>query len=252
MNSNLVKLFKGVGGIAIVVLAGIGVLAILLFLLTGRFARPDQGIQVQETHNPSDRKPVSLRFSLPQYVYGAQYSITKVLLVDPEARSGFSKIGSYSSSSSDDYGTPINVIFLNAQKEDFRLLFAKPCLIQNIYFPTSRSDSLQKSIVFEVYAGDSDKDGVIGPPDNLVLFSSTLDGHGLTQLTPDSLSVIDWKYTNNSEQLIIVAKVRPPDRSVKEEFWERTMLWYDLSTKALISYAELDSLLDKARDVLQK
>jgi len=250
MNQTSVRLLKIFGVFLLIVLAGIGVLSILVFIVSERSLRSNEGVPIHKDTSTTHSLSQSVRFSLPDRIYGTPYSLSHVLLVDPDARSRFEVIGSYSSRSGDEYGTAINVAICDTKRDDFRLIFSRPALIRDINRPENESDSLQSVLIYEAYVNDTNGDGIVGSKDNLTLFSTDLDGRNLAQVTPDSLSVAEWKFTDGLQKLIVSAKVRPAHISVEERPLPRRLLWYDLKTKLLYSQPSMDRLLDATKQIL--
>jgi hypothetical protein len=252
MKQTTVKLFKVFGVFLLIVLASIGVLAILVFVVSGRSSRWNEGVAIHKDTSATQNRVLSVRFSLPDRIYGTPYSLSHIMLVDPDARSRFEVIGSYGSKSGDEYGTAINIAILDVKRNDFRLIFSRPALIRDINRPEKESDSLQPVLLYEAYVNDTNGDGIVGSKDNLTLFSSELDGRGLTQVTPDSLSVTEWKFTEGLQKLIISAKVRPAHISDEDRPLPRRLFWYDLKSKVLYSQPSMDRLLETTKQILVK
>ena len=198
----------------------------------------------------SERQISNIQYSFPIKIYGSTHSFFKVLLVEPAVSKLF-KRGGYSMDSEYDNGIMVNVVYLNSKSQDLHLLFTKPTFIRRLSSPSSRADSGQKQILYDAIIHDSNSDGIISGDDNIVLFSSELDGTDLTRITPDSLSVTRWQFADNFQSVIIEVKQPMHDPSIDEKLWTRHLFWYDLSTKKF-KYQQLDVLLERSKTILGK
>ena len=198
----------------------------------------------------SERQISNIQYSFPMKIYGSAHSFFKVLLVEPAVSKLF-KRGGYSMDSEYDNGIMVNVVFLNAKSQDLHLLFTKPTFIRRLVSPSSRADSGRKQILYDAITRDSNGDGIISGDDNIVLFSSELDGTDLTRITPDSLSVTRWQFADNFQSVIIEVKQPLHDPAIDEKLWPRRLFWYDLSAKKF-KYQQLEVLLERSKTILGK
>jgi hypothetical protein len=250
MNQEKLRLFKVVGMSVLVVLAAIGALAILVFMLsTNPTRRGNEVVLHGDSSTVSDKQP-SVRFSLPQRIFGTRYSRCDVLLVDPDAKSRFQEIGSYSSRSGDEYGSMVNVAIFDVETNEYRLVFSRPALLRDINRSHRESDTLQPVLLYEAYVNDTNGDGLLGSKDNLTLFASDLDGKNLVQITPDSVSLSEWEFADDYLKLTISVKQRADPSSPGERQVMRQLLWYDLKHRVLYSQPALDRLLEQAKRVM--
>jgi hypothetical protein len=228
------------------------------FFESNKEAHQPHGIVIQDTtqkdsHNTqSGKKQVSnIQYSFPVKLYGSSHSFFKILLVEPKISELFKRMGSYSWNSEYDNGIVVNFVFLNPKTQNLSLLFDKPSFIQRYSVPSSSADSGQTKILYDAIIRDSNRDGLISSEDNVVLFFSELEGTGLTQITPDSLSLTRWQFADNFQSVIIEVKQRIDDKSVDEKLWPRHLYWYDLNTKKF-KYQQLEVLLERAKHILGK
>jgi hypothetical protein len=242
--------FKVIGLGVLFVLASIGVLSILIFMLTIRSGRGNQEVALVKDTTDHPERAAYTRFSLPRHIPGTRYSRCDVLFVDQDAKSKFEKLGSYSSRSGEDYGSTINVAIFDTATEDCRLVFPRPALLRDFERMHDDMDSLVTGLLYEAYMNDTNHDGLLGTEDNLALFFSDLDGRNLVQITPDSVALEEWKVLGSSRKLAISVKVRPNSSSPQVPPARHLLLWYDLKGRTLSSSRSLDRLLEESKRIM--
>jgi hypothetical protein len=250
MHPETSRTFKVIGLGALLILASIGVLSILFFMLTFRSGQGTEEVTLGKDTTDHPDLAAYTRFSLPRQIPGTRYSRCDVLFIDPEAKSKFEKLGSYSSRSGEDYGSTVNVAIFDTETEDCRLVFHRPALLRNFERMHDGMDSLVAGLLYEAYMNDTNHDGLLGTKDNLALFASDLDGRNLVQITPDSVALEEWKFLDGSRKLAITVKVRPNGSSSQTPPVQHQLLWYDLKGRTLSSSLSLDKLLGESKRIM--
>lgn len=246
------KTFKILVGAGVSILALIGIFAIIYFLAVDSGRRTQGGLTVNQPNQEKERHAMSVYFSTPERIWRSTYSLSKVFLQDPDVEARFKGMGSFSSSSYQQEGTLVNLLFLNTQTSDSRLLFSEPVFIEALDFPSTRDDSGQTEILLDVIAHDSNKDGFINGKDNSVLYFTDLTGAGLTKITADSTSVINRHFLDHHTKLVMTLRFPSHDTKLEERFWPRKLYWYDFAKRGLYSYPRLDTLLEQSMNILRK
>ncbi|CAG0995146.1 hypothetical protein ANRL2_03506 [Anaerolineae bacterium] len=250
MHPDKSRTFKVIGLGVLFILASIGVLSILIFMLTFRSGRGNQEVTlVKDTTDTPDRAAYT-RLSLPRQIPGTRYSRCDVLFVDPKAKSRFETLGSYGSRSGEDYGSTVNVAIFDTETEECRLVFQRPMLLRDFERMHDGMDSLVTGLLYEAYINDTNHDGLLGTKDNLALFASDLDGRNLVQITPDSVALEEWKVLDRSRKLAISVKVCPNGSSSEVPRVRHQLLWYDLKGRTLSSSRALDELLEESKRIM--
>jgi hypothetical protein len=242
----------------ILVLSFIGFISTILFFVDGkRNIDQPHGIVVQDSTHPSQhnqqevaKQLAQIHYSFPTKIYGSPSSIFKVLFAEPRVSELF-KRASYSIHSEYDNGIVVNFVFLNQNTQALFLLFSKPTFIQNYSCPATKADSGQSKILYNAVIHDSNGDGIISGDDNAVLLCSDLDGSNLLQLTPDSVSLSRWEFTDHFQSVLIEVKQPLRDKSIEESLWPRHLYWYDFASKKF-KYQKLDELLEQSKRILGK
>jgi len=243
---------KVIGLGVLIMLAGVGVLSILFFVLSFRPGRWNDELALQKDSTVVSGKLAYTRFSLPRQIVGTRYSRCDVLLVDPEAKSKFEGLGSYASRSGEESGSIVNVAIFGAEAEDCRLVFTRPALLREINRSHVAADSLRGVLLYEAYVDDTNGDGLLGSKDNLGLFASDLDGRNLVPITPDSVSVAEWEFADGFQKLAISVRLRPKGSSPEDHPVLRRLLWYDLKQRELCAHPALDRLLDETKRIMAR
>jgi len=240
-----------VGALALV---GLGT-AIYALLMVSEKEHVPHGVILQDSAQgaqappqPRPGSPPEFRYAFPLSVYKSPYLLLKVVQTETD---GSSRLKRGISGSGREYEPDIivNVVFFNPGSQDSRLLFDRPVFIQGLSCPGSINDSGQTKILLEVLTRDSNHDGVINAKDNSVLFCSELDGTGLTQITSDSVSVVQWQFAERRHSVVIEVKRRPRDPSIEEGSWPRRLLWYNLVARSF-TYRQLDTLISRAGKIV--
>ena len=73
----------------------------------------------------------------------------------------------------------------------------------------------------------------------------------MKKITPDSLSVEEYRFEEKKQSLIIDSKYRPNNPKTVKELWPHKQLWYDFGT-GQFKYLQFDALINQAREVLKK
>jgi hypothetical protein len=141
----------------------------------------------------------------------------------------------------------VNAAVVNENTEQVVLVFDRALAIGRIDAPRDSSQRRRQLIIYTSFIADSDSNGVINASDNAVLFTSALDGTGCQQITPDTLSVLDYVFVDRDTRLRIKLAHRSRDKAVKAEDWEHVMLWYDFGKRMLSSNHNLDAAIAQVK-----
>jgi hypothetical protein len=205
--------------------------------------------------------PVTLRavrFSTPLEIWGTKTRVVVVRYGSGQLAAGFGsgsdmRTGeSYSSGrrrggGSD--GPMVNLIFLSGMQPG-HVLLDKPAYVDGFDYPTTKSDSLQRWIVYRIALGDTNKDGLLDSGDQVDLYVSNLDGSNLRRVLPPGMRFLNQDPVGDGRRIIVTALQVPNDwRGSDDELRERAFL-YDVQTGATTPHAGLDSLVQKAARVV--
>ena len=197
-------------------------------------------------------------------IYNSSYSLLRISEIDYEvAKYGSRKIvvqnipatkqlrmveAPYYRSSYRRNAACINLLFYSEQSMDSRLLVDKIAFISHINYPNSVVDSLQNFILYEITFTDTNNDSRLNAEDKGNIFISDLNGTGLKQLTPDTLTVYDYQY--NPEHGKIYFKTKALKESIRKEHIDFQIYTYDLLTNTFVQAEELNQTLEKSRQIL--
>lgn len=192
----------------------------------------------------------TIRYSKPTKLLNTDY---KLIIIDQTDYEIPRKVLEMAKSANDfRYGVTINAILFNEEKDDYKLILDKVACIKQLNAPTWKGDSLQHYILYDIAFHDTNNDGKINEKDEGVLFISELDGTDFTKIIPDSLKMISYNETEKRDRIEIACLQRPHDKDIPEEHWEQVTCYYDLSKKELIIDSKLNTLIEKARQILVK
>ncbi len=107
----------------------------------------------------------------------------------------------------------VNVSLFNVEKQEQKLFFEKPVLIENVYYPSATRDTLQNKNVnrnfymISCYDEDTDKDGYYTRVDLRRFYLYQLDGTRVKALIPKEYGVIGSDYDGVNDALYVYARL---------------------------------------------
>jgi hypothetical protein len=212
------------------------------------------------TTNEKDAHLRAVRFDTPEPVHG-----TKIQFVIVRHGSGYltqppmalrAAGGSYAMTRFNRESGPIvNFIFLPSTGSAGHLLFDRPAYIDEFQYPGGRyfgSDTAQSWFTYRVALEDTDGNGRLDGDDAMELFVSDLDGQHLTRVLPPGWRVHEFKNDPDHKTMTITAlRVDTASRKPGElSGAEERAFTYEVSTRTLKPYVELDALAAQAAAVL--
>ncbi len=252
MDNKLLKILKLIGGVIVGLLTLIG-FGTLLYLFFSTRSEILEGISAPLAENNLNSPQIvsqetvsaAMQFVSPTTIWGTRYLVLPI---------GFPnhQIDEYKHRSGIKENTLVNVAIVNEQTGRTALVFNRPMTVSRIDVPRDSSARHRTVALYTTFILDSDSNRVINSSDNAVLFSSALDGSDSRQITPDSLSVIDYDFIDHETRLRITLAKRPVNKLVEVEDWEHTMLWYDLKSQTLANNEELDGAVKRAKKLIGK
>ncbi|MSS71830.1 MAG: hypothetical protein EXS64_10115 [Candidatus Latescibacteria bacterium] len=145
----------------------------------------------------------------------------------------------------------VNLLFFSDQGSDAHLLFDREVFIKFAEIPHDSADS-QDYALYLVVRDDSNGDGRMNSEDNAGLWLSDLYGHNLKQITPDSLVVQSLSKSEDRKQIYMVVRIKPKDRKEPREHWDQAIYMYGVEQKHLKPMLVDQTVLQKARSLLQR
>jgi len=253
MNKKLATFLKLMGWAMIGLLSLVG----LGTLIQGYFGASSQNpvgisaLHVSGERDTSQAKSQALVAGVLQFdaslsVWGTQYVAVPIGLPNHQYSSDIKRrTGLW------DSNLLVNVSILNEKTDQVVLVFDRALAIGRIDVPNDSSERRRKAIVYTTFITDSDSNGIINASDNAVLFSSALDGTGCRQITPDSLSVLNYVFIDQDRRLRIKLAIPHQDKTVKPEHWGHAMMWYDFGTGTLSSNQRFESAIARVKKLLK-
>ena len=236
-----------VNGVLLLVLMLLGTGALLVTWLSGAFGGKNAVLAPAQTSG-ADAKPRAVRYSPPRPIWGSK---TRVVVVrygkgQQGAGGGF---GSYEYREED--GPVVNLLFLTGTAPG-RVLLDKPAYVGDFDYPSSKDDSLQHWLTYQIAFEDTNGDGRLDSDDRVDLYVSDLDGSNLRRVLPFGMRLVDHHAAGDGRHLVVTALQVPKDwRGSDDELPQRAFL-YDVPTGTTAPYAALDSLVRDAARVLAR
>ena len=164
-----------------------------------------QGVRVTpERHKGVEARPF---FAEPIVLPSSSYVMIPFWMYVPQAQgkiewfSGSSWSGSYAQMSvglSKSFGSYLttsghwnNLIFNEKGTDKCHLLLDHKAVISRAWFPAQLTKSMPEVLLFAIAEQDTNGDGYINSDDAVALYSSAMDGSGLTRLTPAGTQLTD-------------------------------------------------------------
>ena len=242
-----------VNGIALLVLIGAGLVGIAASMWPSR-NRSGAVAAMAPATNASAVDPRAVRINLPDAIYGSTSQIVFVHYGKNFAAKGAmnAKTMRYDGSSSvnDEDGASVNVGFLTPGQPG-HLLLDKPAFINEVRYPSDKSDSLLHWIEYEIATDDRNKDGHLDDDDQPELWVSDLDGSRLTRVLPPGYRFWRSDPQLDKRTLRIIAFVETVDgRKVEESQQPERTFVYDVPSRQLQPDTALDALVGAAARIV--
>src|SRR2546425_179442 len=236
-----------VNGVLLLILMVLGTGALLVTWLSGAFGGKNAVLAPDPTRGPAV-KPRAVRYSPPRAIWGTK---TRLVIV----RYGKGQQGAGMGLASDSYGyrdedgPVVNLLFLTGTSPG-RILLDKPAYVSSFDYPSSKEDSLQHWLTYQIAFEDTNADGRLDSYDRVDLYVSYLDGSNLRLVLPPGMRLLDHHEVGDGRHLVVTALQVPRDwRGSDDELPQRAFL-YDVPTGTTTPYTALDSLVRDAARVL--
>lgn len=148
---------------------------------------------------------------------------------------GYSKNGSYLPGLEVTYGYNIlNVAHYNRATNTRNEFFDKPVLVNNLYYPTTSRDSINKKPIIRdyymvsVYDQDTNNDSLINHKDLRRLYHYDLDVQTKTVLIPTEYSVLGSQYDSQNDHMIVRAILDKNQNGIVDVDEATHLFWIDL------------------------
>ena len=124
----------------------------------------------------------------------------------PEGYASKTRFDEYSSYDSRPSGF-WNLLFYELETGDSHLLKEEKIYIHFFKLPSSKSDqsssSLQEDVLYQLSYQDYNEDGFLNHKDPKSLFSSTIFGKNLQQISPKGENLIDYEVLNDNDHILL-------------------------------------------------
>ena len=238
-----------VNGVLLLVLLVLGGGALLVTWLSGAFSS-NNAVLAPDSSRGTAVKPRAVRYSPPRPIWGTKTRIVIVRYGKRQQGAGVG-FGSGSYEYRDEGGPVVNLLFLTGESPG-RVLLDKPAYVSWFDYPSSKDDSLQHWLSYQIAFEDTNKDGRLDSDDRVDLYVSDLDGSHLRRVLPPGMRVLDQQALGDGRHLIVTALQVPKDwRGSDDELPQRAFL-YDVPTGTATPYAALDSLARDAARTLAR
>jgi hypothetical protein len=257
MNSRVERLLRWVwlvNGVLLLALLVLGVVFTAGAWIVDLTAGGEGAVSVAPRRDAgTEERRMALRYGAPETVRG---SATRIVLIR-RGQAGRSSVGYGSSSPDRGEGPIVNVGFVDAGGG--RLLLDKPGYVASVRWPGSTiqpsgmtSDTLLRSVVYEMALEDGNGDGRLDHRDPGALYLSALDGTGLRRVLPAGYTLRGWEVREDGSLFVSALQAPAASRGgVDEDRLPQRAFLVGADGEAR-PYAALDSLAAAAARVLEK
>lgn len=130
----------------------------------------------------------------------------------------------------------VNIAVINVETNQQKLLFEKPTFIENLYFPTQESDTLnfkpvtRNYYMISCYDEDTNNDGYLNRNDLRHFYLYNLEGNKVKQLIPNDYGVTGSTYDGANDALYIYVRQDTNHNGKIEPNEPRVIFLTDLKT----------------------
>lgn len=268
MDSKFLKILWTVNGIGIfLVLLIIGIsqiVPIIENLSTNEF---ETGILVAKNEKQNYRLD-SLKFDLqhiiydqPQKIKSTDFYISEVTVFDKKMPQDIKYALMEAAQINEKmFGATINILFFKEDRSQVYPLLDRNAYIDQVSFPREQrnryysyeledKDKLQPYIIYKIAMSDDNGDNRINSEDNMSYYISDLFGKNLEQITPDTLTINSFWFTDDYKEIYFEAF---KDVEISEDLpyllKERDLYYYNIGQKKFAKFDQIETELKKIQD----
>jgi hypothetical protein len=184
----------------------------------------------------------------------SDYYVSEISIVDKELPKEV-KEGLQAANDYPRVDATINVLFIKGDRTEVHTLLDEHGYFSQIDFPgkylwsgDEESTDERTFILYEISTRDTNGDSRINDQDSSSYYISGLDGRDLKKITPDSLQLDSYWYTDDFktiyfERILKGEKVRAG--GLQYELKDRRIYYYDLETEEFGPFEELERTFDR-------
>ena len=268
MDSKFLRILWTVNGIGIfLVLIVIGIHQVLPIIENLSKDDFETGILVGKNEKQKYRLD-SLKFELqhiiydrPQKIKSTNYYLTEVTIFDKKMPQEVKNIVKEAAQVSEKlFGATINILFFKEDRSEVYPLLNQNAYIDQVSFPReqrnryydyepSNKDNNQPFIIYKIATKDDNGDNRINSEDNMSYYISDLFGKNLEQITPDTLTIDNFWFTDDYKEIYFEAF---KDVEISEDLpyllKERDLYYYNISQKKFAKFDQIETELKKIQD----
>jgi hypothetical protein len=268
MDSKFLKILwtiNGIGILIILVIIGINQLASILKNFTDD--EFETGLLVGNDTN-QNYKLDSLKFELqhiiydrPQKIGSTDFYLSEVTIFDKkmpqEIKDAFKEAAQMNEMM---FGAAINVLFFKEDRSEVYPLLDRNAYIDDISFPGKQryryyndesedEKKIQPYIIYKIALNDNNGDNRINSEDNMSYYISNLYGKNFEKITPDTLKIDHFWFTNDYKEIYFEAF---KDVEISEDLpyllKERDLYYYNISQKKFAKFDQIETEMKKIQD----
>ena len=268
MDSKFSKILWTINGIGIfVVLLVIGINQIVPLIESFSKDEFETGILVGKNEKQKYRLD-SLKFELqhiiydqPQKIKSTDFYLSEVTVYDKKMPQDIKNALMEAAQINEKmFGATINILFFKEDRSEVYPLLNQNAYIDQVSFPREQSyrrygyepdnkDKLQPYIIYKIAMNDDNGDNRINSEDNMSYYISDLFGKNLEQITPDTLTIDNFWFTEDFKEIYFEAF---KDIEISEYLpyllKERYLYYYNISQKKFAKFDQIETELKKIQD----
>lgn len=243
LDRTLKLLWLAIGILLLTLLTGGGVM--ILAQVIGNMGSRDTAVRVAGENRAPREEPRAVRLAEPDSIHG-----TTTRLVAVEYGRAYQPEGGGYAAASSRYSSRVlaNVIFLDAQGA--RLLVDRPANIADMVFPVSE-DHVQRFITYRIAFDDTNRDGKLDRHDASTLYVTDVEGRNLRPVLRPPLRLHSFQALD-AGRMLVYALEPPRGAAVDEDRMRQRAFIYDVASGQLSPYVALDSVAERAGQILRR
>ena len=244
---------------------GIGLLMVLLVALS--FVNVNVIERINESDfdrglivTDSNKKLNDVKFDLQHIVYDSPEKIaskniyfSRVTILDKKLPDDIKKAISEAAQISVDFvGATINLVFFTADRKEIYKLLERNAYINKISYPSGKhyndKEKIQPFMLFEIAVKDNNNDHRINDNDNMSYYISDLNGKNLHKITPDTLRIDHYWYTDDYSEIYFESvKEVESSNDLGYSIKDRTLYFYNIAENKFGRFDELGKVVQEIK-----
>jgi hypothetical protein len=150
-------------------------------------------------------------------------------------------------------GATINLVFFTSDRKEVYKLLEHNAYINKISYPSGKyykkdTEKIQPFMLYEIAMEDNNNDHRINDDDNMSYYISDLSGKNLRKITPDTLGIDNYWYTDDYSEIYFesVKEVKTSD-DLGYSIKDRTIYFYNVAENKFGRFDEIGKVVQEIK-----